>query len=512
MNTRSKISNIVNVIIIVGYVCIVGLLLVINIVFQGKEYLFKKDFILPNIGFLGVAVALVMVGYFLYRYLNISVNKYVILVLSGILFVLQCFLFYNILFVTQTWDAWRVICDAKNMAADRMVNVDVDYYSHFPNNICILAIFTGIIKVANFIGVMGIEQQLYIIVVIQSIIATITGLLLFKIVKKGTKKDGCALIAWLIYVLLLGVSAQVVIPYSDMMSLLFPTLLYYVYQSLDNERFIYVKWFFIALLSYIGYVIKPTAIIIFIAIVICEVLHEIIYVRKDNIIKGFKIVGIIVASLIIAFVISRGALKSIEFPLNAELKNGPLHMFLMGTNNETNGSFSPWDVQSADSIPNKSERQEMQIERIKERVLGRGFSGNIKFYVKKALMIFNDGTFAVGDEGGYYDLIFSDKTCFSPALKSWYYAMGEKFRVSSSIQQGLWILVLLLNALSVFVKKDRKNVAIVLSLIGIIIFNMLFEARARYLLIYVPLFIVMAMNALSGLYEYIAKKTGGAKE
>ena len=69
--------------------------------------------------------------------------------------------------------------------------------------------------------------------------------------------------------------------------------------------------------------------------------------------------------------------------------------------------------------------------------------------------------------------------------------------------QLLWILVLTFAALSGArgILKERGAVlsAVMLSIIGLILFELLFEAKARYLFTFLPLFLITAGDGLFGL-------------
>ena len=54
----------------------------------------------------------------------------------------------------------------------------------------------------------------------------------------------------------------------------------------------------------------------------------------------------------------------------------------------------------------------------------------------------------------------------------------------------------------VFIKKnqlDKRIVVLMMSLVGLTIFEMLFEARARYLYIYAPIFITLSIIGLKNI-------------
>ena len=72
--------------------------------------------------------------------------------------------------------------------------------------------------------------------------------------------------------------------------------------------------------------------------------------------------------------------------------------------------------------------------------------------------------------------------------------------------QAIWMLVLALAlCCAVFVKEERLAV-VMLSLIGITLFEMLFEARARYLYCYAPVYILMASIGLNRVRAWAADR------
>ncbi|MCR4611513.1 MAG: hypothetical protein K5644_06415 [Lachnospiraceae bacterium] len=504
MSVENKIGRVINTIIIAVYIVVAGLLLLNNLVYGDMLYPLKKYFVWPNIDVFLIGVAVILLGFFIYKFVKFRIAKPVIFILTALLFIAQCFIFYNILFITRTWDAGQVFLQARNLAHDRMSLVNLFYFSAFPNNMWIMAIITGIIECAEFFGIKTIESQLYVIVIIQSILSTVTGYLTYRIVEKKTDNTNYGIIAWLIYVVLVGLSAQTIVPYTDMMSLLFPTLVIFIYQKMDNERFAVVKWGLIVLLSYIGYKIKPTVIIVLIAIVGVTFINEIFCLNKTKLIKTAKLLGASVVAIAVGLGLNLLVNLSLNIPVINEFNTGPIHMLMMGSNEVTNGSFYIRDAELSENILDKEQRKGTQQWVLSQRFNSRTDEDIFKFYQKKALMIFNDGTYAVGEEAGYYNVMFPDKIPeVSFNLKSWYYKGGMYFYISSMIQQGVWIFVLLLNVLLIFTKKNKLNAVLATSLIGIILFDLLFEARARYLLIYAPLYIMAAVSALQGVYDKV---------
>ena len=98
-------------------------------------------------------------------------------------------------------------------------------------------------------------------------------------------------------------------------------------------------------------------------------------------------------------------------------------------------------------------------------------------------------------------------------MKELYYDNGSYFWLFSSIEQCLWILVILFIGLKcVFTlgdksrERDYEYLVMILSIIGLTIFELLFEARARYLYIYVPVYILVALYGIRDMDHRIRGK------
>ena len=74
----------------------------------------------------------------------------------------------------------------------------------------------------------------------------------------------------------------------------------------------------------------------------------------------------------------------------------------------------------------------------------------------------------------------------------------SKYKYFQTIEQGIWLAVLFFSIFSVLGhKKSRVIVSMMLGVIGLIVYEMLFEARARYIYTYVPIFILLAVFGLT---------------
>ena len=508
---KNKIIHWVCKIVFSLLMIMISIILVLNLVFQNKNYHCRKEFLLPNFMLLPLALmAYFFVFYILNKFAvsdkpNDSWKK--INAASFILFFLLVYISLNIYFSTG-WDAGYVLYDAKTVANGGIV--DGTYYSQFPNQQMLLIIESALFKLNDMFGVIDSENGMMILIIIQCLIVAVTGNLVYRVLNDFLHKPIFAWIGWGTFCILLGLSGWITIPYTDGMSLFYPILILRCFQrkeSCDKNK--YGWWGTIVFLSYWGFKTKPTALIIFIAIIIVEGIYKIAELNKTNMISFAKIVTVSFIVLFVSNAIFKSALGTTGITVNRELDTGALHMIMMGLNDENDGVWAKKDAALSVGIANKSDRKEMQINVIKQRLEDYGLKGLLRHTARKSLVIFNDGTFAWGMEGKFYYEVYEVKNQFiSPLLRDMFYSTGGRYQVVATVEQAIWLAVLFLSGCCIFLRKDKFTSVICISLIGIILFNYLFEARARYVMIYVPIFIVLGICSIEVLNGLIQRKVG----
>lgn len=496
---RIKIEKIlINCIFAIQSILTVGIVLV-NLIYNAREYTCKKYFLLNEVWLLIIGMLIIFGIIRLGTHFNkkISCSEKTIRTASIILFLVQGYIFYNIYFATG-WDAGWVVYQAHIIADGATDGLDHFYFSRCPNNQMLVWVLSLIFRLNNnLFGIFDIDNGLMFGILIQCLLTTIGGYLLYKVIKNCTNSELYSWMGWMLYVLLLGLSGWNVIIYTDMMGLIFPIAILRIYQTLKNDRKVYLKWFMIVTLSFWGFKMKPTALIIFIAIVIVELVHLLDGFNRE---KAKKIVLLITISIMITVIYSNSfkcIIESTGLQINDEVDMGALHMVMMGLNPERDGVYYEPDVQLSIGIASKAERKAKQIEVIRQRLHDYGIVGFLEHLRNKSLVIFNDGSFAWGVEGNFYSTIYNEKNKLaSPFYRSIYYDSSERNQVLLTIEQIFWLASLTLSAGIAMAKRNKITEVISLSLTGIIIFNFTFEARARYLVLYVPFFIIAGCIAL----------------
>lgn len=126
-------------------------------------------------------------------------------------------------------------------------------------------------------------------------------------------------------------------------------------------------------------------------------------------------------------------------------------------------------------------------------------------------MVFNDGTFTWGKEGGFY---FSDYQNLTDApykefLRELYWFDTPLTGRFNTYSQLVWFFILLgVPGICIGLKKDESGVQTVLALsfLGIVMYMALLEARARYLICFLPL--IITVSVMGGVQIYKALSTG----
>ena len=470
------------------------------------DYVYKLDVTKSNIYIFLLSACVMIVIYKVIVIVNkiirknIEVNfKILIIFISISLLFVQIIMIYFYYFRTG-WDSYLII-DASYLLSENVKLQDWtnDYFSYYPNNIFITILFSKIIFLCKIIGVA--DYSYFVILVFQAILNIFTGFLVFNVIRKITQNINLSVFGYIFYVLLVGLSPWVSIPYSDSTALIIPVLMLYLHTNIDKEGFKIVGLSFLGVL---GYMIKPQTAILFISIFLVSIL----FIRLRYIKKTLKYLSIALISILISYFFIVIFMSNNNITVNRELEISYPHFVKMGLNNVTNGGYLSDDAGKSMSFKSTKERKEENIEVIKERLSEYGIDGLLKHQIKKTLVTYNDGTFAWSQEGNFYWEIKEEKSRIERFFRNIYYESGSNHSIFKYIVQGAWLIILSIQTLTIFIKRenmDNSMRVVLLSLIGLFVFESIFEARARYLYTYVPIFIVSGMIGLNEFLNWMKK-------
>ena len=424
-----------------------------------------------------------------------------LLILSVLLLGVQVFVTYHTYFYS-VWDAKPVLEGAWAFAYREPAMVSVEYFSRCPNNLALVGLYGSLLRLPMCFGMeFGMERGQLILILMQCVMNTACGFLMWSLIRRAAERfmdsataGAAALLAWGTYALLVGLSPWFLVPYSDGTALLFPVLLLWVYQRMRDRL---PGALLLGALGALAFLIKPQASIPLIAIVLCELAAVIVRRAK----RSAAYLAMLAVMFALVYVPAQGLL---ERAIGIELDQGHAlsfaHYMKMGLNDENDGAYNYADQVETLSVPGEV-RTARCLQTSWERVKAYGVSGMADHLLRKALVNFADGGFAWGIDFARNDLPLKDEAV-SAWMRSVVYSDGERYPATHTVRQAIWLLLLSLCPFAAFgLKRDESSAtaAMLLSVIGIIAFNMLFEAKARYVYIMVPVMIALAATGLCAL-------------
>lgn len=477
--------KIIKKIVPIIFIVIFAIVLSILFFFDGMDYHLKRNFLIPNIAILVfLIIPLFSIYYFLLnRKDEIEDKKYKksLILISTIMFLIEILLAYFMFFYTD-WDV-LAINEASNLFLKTNTLKSNYYLTLCPNNIFITLIYV-ILKNTPLLG-----KNYMFIIIFNCVLVSLSGVFTSLTVRNifGNRK---AIFSYVIIIPAILLNPWFVIPYSDTFTILIPILILYFYTKKNK------KWYYftiISLLSAFGYLIKPTTIIILLAILIVEIFNIKKYKIKDILIASSSIV----LAVLLSYSVNLYAYEILDFSKSIYAKPTNIYHFLaQGQNDYTSGAYSKQDVNETISHDDN-----YNIEKFKARLLNRNFGETVTFFTKKTLLNFNDGSFTWGNEGVFFYKKIERNNIISNYLANIYYKDGKYYDLFIQLCNCIWLLILFFCPYIVFCNKNKYNLVIMLSIIGITIFATIFEARTRYFYTYLPIFIVCAISGITQLKE-----------
>lgn len=420
-------------------------------------------------------------------------------------FSLQFLIFSSIFFQTG-WDV-GVIDEISNAI---VFGEDMpwwqSYLNRYPNNLLITWITVSIKRISLLLGVSSMKLFLCFTILINTSTLFLTCYSIYQL----TKSRILAVWGFVFAFALVGISPWTVIPYSDSIALIIPVTTVLMYSKLrEKERVpIFIRIIACAILPTIGYYIKPQCFVILIAIVCIELLAWLS--GRFSGMCLLQIFSTIVLTITICSFIPGILCDYFNLSPKPSEAFGAPHFLMMGLNNENYGQYLAEDVNFSAGFSTKEERNAADIAVAVNRIKEYGVFGLLKHLLFKILVVFNDGTFAWGHEGNFFRIIFPEEGKIDAVFRSIYYPSGIRWNYYVSFAQGMWVSVLIACVFALLPNSEVSSSShqsihlVCTALIGITLFELIFEARARYLYCYTPLFIIAAtcgINNLSGKFR-----------
>lgn len=412
------------------------------------------------------------------------------------------------------WDVGVVDMEARKLADGIPLGYNV-YFSMYSNNIPLVYILKQLYVRARE---WGNPPYIYEFIWLQVNCALISlgGFFCCLTVKKLTKELLPTVLAFLVYLSLAGISPWKIAPYTDTYGMAFPIMCIYFYICYREAKGRAWKYVFIAL-SMIGGaaggLLKPSGYIVVIAVLMVELI-SLLAARG----KGWNYF-LAEAALAAVLLLAKQAcvdymMDDVGLDFNPEIEASWQNYFYMGLNEESTGSYHPGDAGiTGEFQTDKRARNQAALERGFTRMEERGFFGSLYYWLRKMTMVFNDGTFGWRGEvwiNEAYPEGLAGNDGFTTFLRDMFWPGGSHMGRYNTFSQLVWIFCVFgITGICFCPEGQREKYAVaVASFLGIFFYQMLFEARARYLLVFFPL---LAALSVCGMWQYVCLAAEGVE-
>lgn len=376
------------------------------------------------------------------------------------------------------------------------------YFSMYSNNVPMVYFLKQLYVEARELGTYPYVYE-FVWLEVNCALISLGGFFCCLTVKRLTKEILPTVLAFLLYLALAGIS-----PYTDTYGMAFPIMCIYFYLCYRDAQRIGEKYVFMAL-SMIGGaaggLLKPSGYIVVMAVLGVELI-SLLTARG----RGWKYflaeVGLAAALLLARQAYVDHMMEDIGLDFNPEIEASWQNYFYMGLNEESTGSYHPGDAGIIGEFQtDKNARNQAALERAFARMEERGLFGSIYYWLRKMTMVFNDGTFGWRGEvwiNEPYPEGLAGNDGLTVFLRDLFWPEGNHVGRYNTLSQLAWIFCIFgISGICLCPEGQREKYAVtVASFLGIFFYQMLFEARARYLLVFFPL---LAALSVCGMWQYV---------
>lgn len=413
-----------------------------------------------------------------------------------ILFLLQVF-FFRYFRVIPSWDFGAIL----NFASSTVEStgdfvLDRYFYFKYPNNIPIYLIYVGMIEFLNSINV---TDCLSIFIMLNIILVSLSCVLTYYFIYLRYGLQQATLFSFLM-IFITPFYTYTTIVYTDTLVMIFPILSILIYFLFDQSKGFkrYVWLLLLGVILAIGTIIKTNVIITLVAVLIHYFMTN----------KGWNVlISIIVLVLPFYSVTSIYQQEISQYsPISQEEMGFPAtHWILMGLHDQPQrpGSYYADDVKQTEELKRSGltnqELSKWHLEAIKERLEDYGVHGYLRFLSRKINFTWGDGTYYATNKLSRHPM---EDNIFQP------YVFGEKskpFVIACQIIQVAILGLVLVAGISLFKSSHKFEQVLTILLFGLFLFLLIWEARSRYLVLYVPVIATLGIYGLNQLNSYLKK-------
>ncbi|WP_157000641.1 glycosyltransferase family 39 protein [Leucobacter komagatae] len=398
------------------------------------------------------------------------------------------------------WDARVVMEAAQTLAVGSDLGAyPYDYFSRYPNNIPLLALDRLIVSGASLFGIpLGTA-----IAFLNGVCVTVVSISVFISVKTLSSTRFAFLSQGMVFAFF-AFSPWLAVPYTDLPVAALLALSVALWLVTFSESKSGVTTLAVCAMSGIAagaaIALKPTAMILLIAMSLSVLSGT----RRGRWRRATTRLGTALGAACIVIILSSSLLPAAAGLDTAKLDASrafPMHHFARmglieapGENGATRyGGYDAAAVKEMGAAETVAERKALSLAAMESELRAMGPVGYPSFLGKKAIWIWSDGTFGSWVEGRDHGERLGRDGALSTALQSFLHPAGASWPLWSASLTGLWFALLLTISFFLWPQGRRTDVLVLsLSVLGIGAFSLLFEGRARYLIIFLPAIITLA--------------------
>ena len=392
-----------------------------------------------------------------------------------------------------------------------------DYVAAYPNNWLLIDVLHHWYDL--WLGLGG--QDLLTAAIVLNSVALTSSVLLAYLTARRMSRPATAYVLLGLSWIFIGLSPWVAVPYSDTLAMPFTAVVLYLFSVERTTRratwWRALLWFTMAATGLVGYHVKPTAVFVLVAVVLVALVAT--RPTRSTALAGSAYVGAALVGVVLASVAVSSAtdgLRARAADLDPAFRLDVSHFLKMGAqakpgpHNDYYGVYAEDDIAETRTFAPGRERIERNVERYLERVADMGPVGYPTFLWHKAAWFAGDGSFFMWGEGGMVldPMPWTATDDLSTGIRDWFWIGGDRWPTLFASWQGAWVVVLLLVALTPLARRDDVGgpvaAAARISLLALLVFLLLFEARARYLVLYLPHVLLVAGLTLDSLTGRVA--------
>lgn len=423
---------------------------------------------------------------FLYNVLKglqeVTLDKIAYIIFAGII-LLQAIILIFFVRAIPIGDSYRNIVEAMRMAREGVLRIDntSGYYAGYANNNGFVIMLYGFYRILLKVGI----NDLWISTIVLNVLFIDLGILFsYLFARKAFSRRSAAY--FMILVLISPTTyCFLTFAYTNTFSIFFMAVLLWMSLGLKKDKVGHIccYCFIMGLIGAIGYVIRPTTIIVIIAIgIMClRVFNR----RKLGLVAA--VIFLISCALCIKiigsynnqFVVDKSNSK--VFPIT--------HWIMLGVSEK--GGYNPEDYAYTQSFPTKEEKIAGNLKEIKSRIKKNGTIGMSIKWLIKLRRVWGDGN----------DESYNINICTENCTKVFDYMYGEKSGLWSIYSQAFrFITLLAIFVLAMCIRKknnDEPLFMLLLTLFGAIVFFLIWEANNKYS---ISFSLIMALLMERGMY------------